>query len=128
MNHRKADRWEDLRFRALRLLAANPELSQRDLARGLGISVGRVNYCLKALVDKGLIKYDNFTASPHKLRYAYILTPAGLAEKARITGRFLQRKRAEYERLREEIESLCAEVANASDMAASGAKDADPVP
>ena len=126
MNHRKPDRWEDLRFRALRLLEANPELSQRDLARALGIGVGRVNYCLKALVDKGLIKYDHFTASPHKMRYAYILTPAGLADKAAITARFLQRKLAEYERLRDEIESLRAEAEQASGMKASGAQDAEP--
>ena len=128
MNQRKPDQWEDLRFRALRLLEANPELSQRDLARGLGIGVGRVHYCLKALLDKVLIKYDNFTASPDKRRYAYILTPAGLADKAAITARFLQRKIAEYERLREEIESLRAEAGNASGREAPGAKDAEPAP
>ena len=128
MNQRKPDQWEDLRFRALRLLEANPKLSQRDLAEALGISVGKVNYCLKALLDKGLIKIHNFRASSRKLRYAYLLTPAGLADKAAITCRFLQRKLAEYDRLREEIESLRAEVGNASGLDASGEQAAEPAP
>ena len=128
MNQRKPDQWEDLRFRALRLLEANPKLSQRDLAEALGISVGQVNYCLKALLDKGLIKIHNFRASSRKLRYAYLLTPAGLADKAAITYRFLQRKLAEYDRLREEIESLRAEVGNASGLDASGEQAAEPAP
>lgn len=128
MNQRKPDQWADLRFRALRLLEANPKLSQRDLAEALGISVGQVNYCLKALLDKGLIKIHNFRASSRKLRYAYLLTPAGLADKAAITCRFLQRKLAEYDRLREEIESLRAEVGNASGLDASGEQAAEPAP
>ena len=106
MNQRPSDKWEDLRFRVLRLLEANPELTQRDLARELGIGVGLVNYCLRALLEKGLIKYERFRASQNKLRYAYVLTPAGLADRAAITTRFLQRKIAEYERLQAEIEAL----------------------
>ena len=106
MNQRPSDKWEDLRFRVLRLLEANPELTQRDLARELGIGVGLVNYCLRALLEKGLIKYERFRASQNKLRYAYVLTPAGLADRAAITTRFLQRQIAEYERLQAEIEAL----------------------
>lgn len=110
MSHRQHDQREDIRFRVLRLLEANPRITQRELARELGISLGWVNYCLKALLDKGLIKIHNFSANPNKLTYAYLLTPAGVADKAAITTRFLKRKLAEYERLREEIESLRREV------------------
>ncbi|MDS4032063.1 MAG: MarR family EPS-associated transcriptional regulator [Candidatus Competibacter sp.] len=110
MSHRQDNQREDIRFQVLRLLEANPRITQRELARELGISLGWVNYCLKALLDKGLIKIHNFSANPNKLAYAYRLTPAGLAEKAVITTRFLKRKLAEYERLREEIEFLRREV------------------
>jgi EPS-associated MarR family transcriptional regulator len=97
---------EDVRFRVLRLLHDNPELSQRELAEAVGISNGSAHYLLSALVDKGLIKLGNFTAAEDKRRYAYILTPIGIAEKAELTRRFLARKLAEYEALREEIDSL----------------------
>ena len=110
MNHRQHDQREDIHFRVLRLLEANPRITQRELARGLGISLGRVNYCLKMLLEKGLIKIYNFSANPNKLAYTYLLTPAGVAEKAGITLRFLQRKLAEYDRLREEIDSLRREL------------------
>lgn len=96
----------EVRFRILRLLDADPTVSQRDLARALGISLGRVNYCLRALAEKGDIKIRNFSASDHKLRYAYVLTPKGLEAKARLTVRFLQYKLAEYEALSEEIAQL----------------------
>jgi len=99
-----------MRFRMLRLLQDNPELSQRDLARALGVSNGSVHYALRALVNKGLIKIGNFTASRDKRRYRYILTPKGLAEKAALTGRFLRRKLQEHEILLAEIEALRAEV------------------
>ena len=88
---------EDLRFRVLKLLQERPDISQRDLARQLGISHGKMNYCLKALMDKGLVKLENFQNSQHKFNYAYLLTPAGISEKAALTGRFLKRKMAEYE-------------------------------
>lgn len=114
MNQRAPDKWEDLRFRVLRLLEANPELTQRDLARELGIGVGLINYCLQALLEKGLIKYERFRASPDKRRYTYMLTPSGLADKGAITARFLQRKIAEYERLQAEIEALRAEISPSS--------------
>ncbi|MBY5974861.1 MarR family EPS-associated transcriptional regulator [Ferrimonas balearica] len=99
-----------MRFRLLRLLAESPEMSQRDLARTVGISLGSVNFQLKALVDKGMIKLGNFSANPDKRRYAYILTPRGMAAKAALTRRFLARKRAEYDALRVEIEALQSEV------------------
>lgn len=97
---------EDVRFRVLRLLHDNPELSQRDLAEAVGISNGSAHYLLSALLDKGLIKLGNFTAAQDKRRYAYILTPKGIAEKAAITKRFLERKIEEYDALKAEIETL----------------------
>ena len=102
-------------FRLLRLIEANPEITQRELADQAGISLGKANYCLKALIDKGLVKAGNFSRSRHKHRYIYKLTPAGLAEKARITGRFLKRKIAEHEALTREIEQLRREVGEGSD-------------
>jgi len=101
---------EDMHFRILRLLQENPEMSQRDLAKAVGVSVGRVNYVLKALVDKGLVKLGNFTASKDKRRYAYVLTPKGIAKRAALTRSFLARKMAEYEALRAEIEALSSEL------------------
>lgn len=109
MESRQEQEREDLRFRVLKLLQDNPDLSQRELARRLGVSNGKLNYCLRALIDKGLVKLGNFAHSTHHLGYAYLLTPAGMAEKAALTGRFLRRKMAEYEALRAEIEALQAE-------------------
>lgn len=97
---------EDVRFRVLRLLHDNPELSQRDLAKAVGISNGSTHYLLSALLDKGLIKLGNFTTAQDKRRYAYLLTPEGIAEKAAITRRFLERKIREYSALKSEIEAL----------------------
>lgn len=101
---------EEVRFRILRLLQENPEMSQRELAREVGISTGGVHYVLSALVDKGLVKLGNFQASRDRRRYAYVLTPQGISEKARLMRRFLRRKRAEYEALRDEIAALSAEL------------------
>lgn len=101
---------EDTHFRLLRLLEARPELSQRDLARELGASLGKVNYCLHALIDKGLVKARNFRNNRNKLGYAYLLTPRGIDRKATITVQFLRRKMAEYENLKSEIEQLQREV------------------
>lgn len=94
----------------MRILQENPDLTQRELAERLGISVGGLNYCLKALIEKGLVKMKNFTNSKNKFGYVYVLTPRGIAEKAVITRRFLQRKIEEYEALRVEIEALRSEV------------------
>ena len=97
---------EEVRYKLLKLLEPNPHLSQREVARELGISLGKVNYCLKALVDKGWIKAANFKNSRNKAAYMYLLTPRGFEEKARVTARFLTRKVREYEALRVEIEQL----------------------
>jgi len=90
----------------MRVIEANPTYSQRDIARLLGISLGAVNYCVNALINVGFVKVRNFRASDNKLCYAYILTPKGAAEKAALTGAFLQRKMREYEMLKAEIEDL----------------------
>jgi EPS-associated MarR family transcriptional regulator len=101
---------EDTYFRVMRLLQEHPDMSQRDLADKVGISLGALNYCLKALMEKGFVKLDNFQNSKHKLKYAYILTPAGMAQKMAMTGRFLKRKMVEYEALKAEIEALRREI------------------
>lgn len=103
---------QDTHLRLLRYLEAHPQVSQRELAEHLGVSLGKANYCLKALIEKGLVKARNFKASHNKRAYLYILTPQGLEAKARITTRFLQRKMAEYEALKQEIEQLQTEVDN----------------
>ncbi|WP_318527253.1 MarR family EPS-associated transcriptional regulator [Sedimentimonas flavescens] len=108
---------EDVHFRILRILQENPELSQRELAQVLGISTGRTHYVLGALIEKGLVKLGNFSAAADKRRYAYLLTPAGIAEKARLTQRFLNRKLDEYAALRAEIESLQDELKLGAEMA-----------
>lgn len=97
---------DEARYRLLRLLADNPELSQRELARELGTSLGKANYCLKALLDRGYVKAVNFKNSRNKRGYLYQLTPTGIAAKAAATRRFLILKEAEYERLHVEIELL----------------------
>lgn len=101
---------EDLRYRVLRELEKDPRLSQRDLAARLNNSLGAINYCLRALAEKGLVKIDNFRASDNRLRYAYVLTPSGLAQKAALTRRFLDRKMREYEELQREIAQVRAEI------------------
>jgi EPS-associated MarR family transcriptional regulator len=101
---------DDLHFRVLRLLEEQPDLSERELARRLGVSNGKLHYCMKALMEKGLVKMGNFAKSTHRLGYAYLLTPAGLSRKAGMTASFLKRKMAEYEALRAEITALQAEV------------------
>jgi EPS-associated MarR family transcriptional regulator len=106
---RRSQLQEDTHFRVLRLLQANPDLTQRELAEHVGVSVSGLNYCLKALIDKGWVKMQNFSASKNKFGYVYLLTPSGIAEKARLTGRFLQRKLAEYESLKDEIDVLMRE-------------------
>ncbi|MFC3340488.1 MarR family EPS-associated transcriptional regulator [Paracandidimonas soli] len=102
--------YEESHLKVLRLLESNPQLSQRELAEALGVSVGKVNYCLNALIDKGLVKIQNFRNNKNKRVYAYLLTPKGIAEKAEMTVQFLQRKMVEYELLREEIERLRLEI------------------
>ena len=106
VNSRREALAEETNFWMLKLLGENPRASQRELSKGLGISLGAVNYCLKALVVKGLLKMQNFQSSERKIGYAYLLTPQGAAEKAALTKRFLERKLREFERLQQEIEAL----------------------
>lgn len=101
---------DEIRLQILRELERDPQLSQRELAASLGVSVGKTNYCLNALVDKGLVKVTNFRRSGNKLAYAYQLTPRGLADKAKVTQRFLKIKLKEYSALQSEIEELRREV------------------
>jgi len=100
----------ELQFRVLRLLESNPHLSQRELSKSLGVSLGGINYCLNELVSKGSVKIQNFRNNKNKWVYAYLITPQGLAEKAALTGAFLKRKMQEYYQLKAEIESLSREV------------------
>jgi EPS-associated MarR family transcriptional regulator len=97
---------DELRYKILHLLQQQPQLSQRALARELGLSLGKVNYCVQALMEKGLLKARNFRNSQNKTAYMYYLTPKGVKEKARVTLRFFQKKIAEYEQLKSEIEVL----------------------
>jgi EPS-associated MarR family transcriptional regulator len=99
----------ELQFRVLRLLESNPHLSQRELSKSLGVSLGGVNYCLNALISKGSIKIQNFKNNQNKWVYAYLLTPQGIAEKTALTSAFLKRKMQEYQQLKEEIEALSQE-------------------
>ena len=101
---------EETRLKVLRLLAENPALSQRELAAALGVSLGATNYCLRALIERGLVKAENFRKSHRKRAYAYLLTPAGIAEKLRMTRRFIAIKQAEYDALRQQLEDLRQEL------------------
>jgi EPS-associated MarR family transcriptional regulator len=101
---------EFVRYKVLQAIEHNPAASQRELAKELGVSLGSVNFCIKAFVEKGLIKVDNFVKSDNKRGYAYYLTPQGIVEKSEITGQFLKRKKQEYELLKQEIQELQAEV------------------
>lgn len=102
---------DETRYRILKLLEAEPHASQRRIADELGLSLGRVNFCIKALVEKGLIKVNNFRNSERKRAYLYLLTPRGIEEKAVVTGRFLKRKLDEYESIKRELEELQLEAA-----------------
>lgn len=118
----------ELQFRVLRLLETNPHLSQRELSKSLGVSLGGVNYCLNALIAKGAVKIENFKNNHNKWVYAYLLTPQGIAEKTALTGSFLKRKMQEYEQLKQEIESLTQEVGSviaeeAAEIALEGASE-----
>ncbi len=96
----------DLHFRVLHMLEEKPELTQRELAQKLGISLGGINYCLRALIEIGHLKIDNFSKNSNKLIYLYMLTPQGVAEKTKLTAGFLKRKMAEFHALKKEIDSL----------------------
>ncbi len=91
-------------FELLRKIQKNPESSQRQLAEDLGFSLGKLNYCLKALQEKGLVKLENFKKNPKKINYFYVLTPEGIAEKSKLTINFMKRKMKEYDELKKELE------------------------
>ena len=121
---------DEYRYKLLKRLEANPEISQRELAGELGISLGRVNYCIQALVEKGLVKASNFRNSKNKKGYAYLLTPKGIEDKAKITVEFLKIKIAEHEALTKEIKGLREETVQVRARQPGGAslKAAGPSP
>jgi len=100
----------EIHLKLLKALEANPEINQRELAASMDMSLGKVNYCIKALLEKGYIKTQNFRNNKNKLAYLYLLTPSGVEEKAKLTVSFLQRKIREYEELEKEIAALKKEV------------------
>ena len=108
---------DEIRHKIFRIIEENPEINQRILADKLGISLGKTNYCVQALIEKGWVKVNNFRNSQNKLGYAYLLTPKGIEEKAALTVSYLKRKMGEYEELKREIEELRLEV---GDEALSG--------
>ena len=110
---------DQLRVKILRLIESDPSMSQRQIAEELGVSLGGVNYCLRALAEIGWIKVGNFAKSGHKLGYLYLLTPRGIKEKTKITASFLAKKRLEYETLRKEIAGLEVELADEHPTASS---------
>lgn len=97
---------DEITYKILKSIEENPKQSQRELSQSLGVSLGKMNYCLRALVDKGLVKANNFRKNPNKAGYLYLLTPKGVDEKTTVTIRFLKRKMDEYERLKQEIAAL----------------------
>lgn len=101
---------DETNFRLMRILAERPDISQRDLAEELGVSLGKVNYCLRALLEKSWVKAQNFRNSSNKIAYIYLLTPAGIEARSKLTIAFLKRKKAEYEGIRQEIDRLQLEV------------------
>ena len=107
---------QELQYRALKLLEQQPDLTQRQLAEELGVSLGKTHYLVKSLIDVGWVKLDNFQRSDNKWGYAYLLTPMGIVEKAAITARFLVRKQREYTQLQQEIAQLQKEVRQQQDL------------
>jgi len=97
---------QDIRLDLLRKLESNPQLTQRELSIEMGVSLGKVNYCIKKLTEKGWVKLTNFSHNQNKMGYAYLLTPSGIEEKSRLTFSFLKRKIVEYEILKKEINEL----------------------
>lgn len=110
VNHKYTNQETSDILSLLREINDNPQVTQRELSARLGLSLGKINYLLQSLIQKGFVKADNFKNSTNKIAYLYLLTPSGLEEKARITYRFLQRKTEEYERLAQEIRRLKEEV------------------
>lgn len=123
MTSKRAQQQEDTNFRVLQMLEDNPDLTQREIAQKLGVSTSGLNYCLNALIEKGLVKVQNFSQSKNKFGYVYLLTPQGLAEKTLLTGRFLKRKMVEFDALKAEIEALGNEAATALTVAHASQMD-----
>ena len=105
---------DETHYRLLKLIASNPEMSQREMADAMGVSLGKINYCLRAVMERGLVKVKNFRANPNKRAYAYYLTPRGIEEKTQVTARFFKRKMAEYQDIKAEIELLQLEIKSAN--------------
>jgi EPS-associated MarR family transcriptional regulator len=122
MTSRRSQLQEDTYFRVLRLLQDNPDMTQREIAQSLGLSTSGLNYCLKALIDKGWVKVHNFSQSKNKFGYIYVLTPQGIAEKLALTSRFLKRKLSEYDALKAEIDGLQAEMQTSAQLEAKAAE------
>ena len=122
MTSRRSQLQEDTYFRVLRLLQDNPDMTQREIAQSLGLSTSGLNYCLKALIDKGWVKVHNFSQSKNKFGYIYVLTPQGIAEKLALTSRFLKRKLSEYDALKADIDGLQAEVQTSAQPEAKAAE------
>jgi len=101
---------QELEYRALKLLEQHPNMTQRELSKELGVSLGKAHYVVKELIQVGWVKLENFQRSSNKLGYTYLLTPAGVVEKAKVTRLFLLRKQAEYQQLKRDIERLRGEV------------------
>ena len=101
---------QEIRYRLLKILSKDPNITQREMAKRMGISLGKVNYCISELAKKGFIKVSRFKGSRNKIQYIYILTPRGLEEKARVTLSFLRRKISEYEEIRRQIRDIALEV------------------
>jgi len=102
---------EEVRYRLMKLIDEHPQMTQREASAVLGVSLGKVNYCLRALIEKGHIKFHNFRMNPEKNQYTYLLTPSGAEAKARAPVQFLRRKMDEYEQLKQQIDALNAELA-----------------
>jgi EPS-associated MarR family transcriptional regulator len=114
---------EDISYKVIKLIEADPDLSQRELSRQLGVSLGKVNSCLRTLIDQGWVKARNFNNSQHKIAYRYLLTPVGVQQKSVVAANFLKLKLAEYERLRQEIEGLQKDVEMVVDAEKRGRED-----
>jgi EPS-associated MarR family transcriptional regulator len=115
-------RHEELYFRVLHLIEQRPDASQREIAEQIGVSLGAINYCVRALLEKGHLKLANFKASKNKLGYVYVLTPDGIAQRASLAARFIARKRVEYIALQSELELLCSEFGSDLPDAAGGGR------
>jgi EPS-associated MarR family transcriptional regulator len=128
MTTRQAKIQEDIHFRIMLILQGTPDMTQREMAEELGISVGGLNYCLKALIDKGFVKVQNFSNSKNKFRYVYLLTPMGIAEKVALATRFFSRKMEEYEALKSEVDALGQDKAQKSMIQVTTPSSSAPVP